>query len=171
MSDLHGNLLSLAEQLLAMRGLGSATRRRAVSTAYYAVFHRLADLCARRISGSAPSEPEFQAAYRILDHGSAAQALVSNAEFRPLGATFKRLLDARAKADYVVISRKTESGVRGGPGFSKVEAADWVEQARSLVSAIDALDLGAKRRLAILLILDGRSGRRRPSPSHVVTEA
>ena len=46
MATLPENMLATAELLASARPLGSATLRRAVSTAYYALFSRLAALCA-----------------------------------------------------------------------------------------------------------------------------
>jgi hypothetical protein len=53
-----------------------ADLRRAVSTAYYAVFHALARQCADRFVGTGHnrSRPAWQQVYRALDHGFAKNA-------------------------------------------------------------------------------------------------
>lgn len=51
-----------------------ANLRRAVSTAYYAMFHCLAECCANLLvggSGSNRSQPAWNQTYRALDHGNA----------------------------------------------------------------------------------------------------
>lgn len=64
-------LLKIASDL-AETGANSLTmKRRAVSTAYYAVFHALAQLCADEMLGTAaPVSIEYTKIYRALDHGT-----------------------------------------------------------------------------------------------------
>lgn len=55
-----------------------ADLRRAISTAYYAMFDTLARLCANEIVGGTSSKratSEWARVYRALDHGKSAQAL------------------------------------------------------------------------------------------------
>ena len=57
---------------LADSSSSQADLRRAVSTAYYAVFHRLAECCAEMLVGSSATQltrDMWSQAYRGLDHG------------------------------------------------------------------------------------------------------
>src|SRR5271156_3336117 len=63
-------LLEAADTLLEERPRSSAFKRRAISTAYYAVFHALAKLCAESMLPSAVrSTNEYTRVYRALEHG------------------------------------------------------------------------------------------------------
>ena len=48
-----------------------AELRRAVSAAYYALFHALAHCCANRLAGSGRDEAAWIQTYRALEHGHA----------------------------------------------------------------------------------------------------
>jgi len=63
---LHEELLGLAFALSA--STKQAYRRRSISTAYYALFHRLAHDSASLFFPSTPDEPIFTATTRALDH-------------------------------------------------------------------------------------------------------
>src|ERR1700686_1154420 len=64
-------LLEAADKLAEERPRSSAFKRRAVSTAYYAVFHSLAKLCADTLLQSTDRDTdEYSRVYRALDHGS-----------------------------------------------------------------------------------------------------
>ena len=88
--------------------LSEADLRRAVSTAYYAMFHTLAASNAEIIAGqpqSAMSSHAWERVYRRLDHGRAQNNLrgVVN-QLSPLGENFARtfidLQGLRQQADY-----------------------------------------------------------------------
>jgi hypothetical protein len=76
---LHDDLIATAK-FLANGNQGKpmqAYLRRATSTAYYALFHTLAQSCADLLIGSAGSKrskPAWNQVYRALEHGSAKQA-------------------------------------------------------------------------------------------------
>lgn len=85
-----------------------ADLKRAVSTAYYALFHTLAKDCADRLIGTGvPSRhPAWRQVYRALDHGPAKKACeqVAKLGFPPeivhFSDTFKRMQEQRHTADY-----------------------------------------------------------------------
>lgn len=83
-------LLRLAEVLASteggLPGLGHVGRNRAISTAYYAVFHGLARLCAVQLARARPSKEAYQHIYRSLDHSHAK-------------TIFKRVLEDRATSE------------------------------------------------------------------------
>jgi hypothetical protein len=70
---MHDDLLEVADHL-ARRDPGrpkQVSLRRAIATAYYAVFHALAFLCANTLVGWSQSWRAVTPIYRSLDHGSA----------------------------------------------------------------------------------------------------
>ena len=83
-----------------------ADLRRAVSTAYYALFHCLAATAADLLTGSSRS-PEWHQVYRALEHGKAKRACRQQGalrafpmEIRDFAEIFADLQGARHEADY-----------------------------------------------------------------------
>ena len=81
--------------------------RRAVSTAYYALFHCLVGTAADLLTGSNSDHPEWHQVYRALEHGKARSACQQQdvmgtfpLEVRAFGDTFIDLQKARQNADY-----------------------------------------------------------------------
>lgn len=87
-----------------------ASLRRAVSSAYYAVFHSVAERCAGTLithSGEGSDWETYALVYRTLDHATAKRVFQQEPNrrlFGPevirIGAIFVRLQDARITADY-----------------------------------------------------------------------
>ena len=158
MATLPHEMLATAE-LLAKAGapLGSAGLRRSVSTAYYALFSRLAALCARQVARSARASESFKSVYRSLDHGHALRVLDGHAEFGArLGDSFKRLQEARHWADYRSDPHPAFSKAADSIAFTQTEALEFVALARDSIGFIDALAPDAKQRLAVLLVARSR---------------
>lgn len=130
-------LVEAAASLLELQPDSSAFRRRAVSTAYYAVFHALAKLCADFVTRSARrSTPEYERAYRALAHGTLKVAfaptgvLMADDRIRKIGNTAVQLQIEREKADYLPPFPRV---------FSLSDAQDLVAPSREAVSAIEGL--------------------------------
>ncbi|MBH0619310.1 hypothetical protein I3A86_24725, partial [Salmonella enterica] len=106
------HLIELAEQILQI-GAGrpkQATINRAVSTAYYALFHALAGECVTRLVGS-PRSPRYweivTPVHRAIDHGAAkrifeklARDRATSRDLKTLAEIFVELQSARHSADY-----------------------------------------------------------------------
>ena len=70
MPTMVARLLDLADQMVREGAKSSALRRRAVSTAYHAVFHALAKSCASILLPSVDRNSDtYHRMYRALDHG------------------------------------------------------------------------------------------------------
>ena len=158
MATLPENMLATAELLASVKdSLGSAALRRSVSTAYYALFSRLAAMCAGRIARAEPASDSFRSVYRAIDHGHALNALRGHAEFGSLlGANFKRLQEARHWADYSIESHPDSERAAAGSRFTRSEAQQFVALARETIGYVDALGPDAKQRLAVLLVARSR---------------
>lgn len=107
------DLIAAARDLVAAGDRGrprEANLRRAVSTAYYAMFHCLAVCCADMLVGgvgSGRSEPAWRQVYRALEHGAARQRCNRTAiiqkfpeEVRDFAEKFAIMQQKRHQADY-----------------------------------------------------------------------
>lgn len=128
-------------------------RNRAASTAYYAVFHALAEFCGRELVGAWKPWPAFRHVYRSLDHGTAKKVLdaarrepTTHVTIKGLGDIFTVLQERRHLADY-------------DPGYS-ITSADLValladaDRALTLIANIPAAE---RKLLAVRLIGKSRS--------------
>ena len=94
-----------------------AELRRAVSTAYYAVFHCLAGVAANVLIGTSRS-PAWHQVYRALEHGRARNACLHKQamkrfppEIQDFADVFVDLQKARHQADYAPEGQYDEQGV------------------------------------------------------------
>jgi uncharacterized protein (UPF0332 family) len=120
---LHDDLIATAI-LLASGSQGKPVQahlRRAVSTAYYALFHKLALCCADLLigsSGAKRSKPAWNQVYRSLEHGLAKQACEDKktmaqfpAEIQDFANMFVAMQIERHDADYDPDKRFFKSAV------------------------------------------------------------
>ena len=135
--DLMATARGLTE--IAPRRPSQANLRRAVSTAYYAMFHCLAGTAADLFIGRNRSEAWHQA-YRALEHGSARSACQNRRAMQefPLGiqefaSSFVALQGARQRADYALDGRFDKPDV--------LAAIDRAENAIEKVAQVDARDM------------------------------
>lgn len=130
-----------------------ADLRRAISTAYYAVFHTLAASNAELIAGqpqSSASAYAWERVYRRLDHGRARNNLRAVLNLlSPTGAFFARtfieLQDLRQEADY-------------DPNFSitRTRTVNVIAQAEAAVRDFAQLTQEERRLLAAQSMFDRR---------------
>src|SRR5712691_2344642 len=146
-------LLDAADKLLEEGPRSSAFKRRAVSTAYYAVFHALAKACADSLLPSRDrNSEEYSRVYRALEHGSLKGAfakgpLQDRENLRKIGDLVVLLQSERHRADYLPPIKN---------GFSGREAKKLVDQARQAVAEINSLDLADCLTLAACLLFRSR---------------
>ena len=150
------DLLEVAEELAGgtgAHGFRQASMRRAVSTAYYAVFHALCYVCADGLVCWSAKPELLEPIYRSVDHGTARRILTGEAARRispallRLGDVFANLQKQRHGADYL-----PPRIVLNGRG----ETLALIAQAREAVELIETLDSDARRTLAVLLIAKPR---------------
>jgi uncharacterized protein (UPF0332 family) len=94
---------------------------RAISTAYYAMFHALARCCADTMIGgpsATRSKPAWRQVYRSLDHGPAKNAWVACSkigdfpvEIQDFANLFRTMQEKRHKADYDPLEKAYKSEV------------------------------------------------------------
>ena len=126
---------------LSPRRPSQANLRRAVSTAYYALFHCLAACAANSFIGRARS-PAWHQTYRALEHGKARTACEDKGslaalplEVRDFAHTFAALQKARQKADYALDGKYEKADVR--------VVIDAVEETIARFEQVDARHRGA----------------------------
>lgn len=145
-------LMALAEELAENSGRGLTLKRRAVSTAYYAVFHALAGLCAGELLGRIDSRShDYIRVYRSLEHGTLKTAfnaapLNRVATLQKIGSSVVELQSERIRSDYLPSQAL----------YTKDECRALVELARSAITAIAALPQDDRRSLAVSLLFKNR---------------
>ena len=166
----------MSELIKTARRLANATGhrpsqadlRRAVSTAYYAMFTALATLCANQVVGSSPQKralPEWARTYRALDHGrsetvmneldperrsKAKQGIASSVDnsVEIFAETLDRLKLERHAADY-------------DPGPLKLKrksVLNLIGEAEAAILLLDGAPDDAKRQLAFACVVNRRKG-------------
>lgn len=152
---MHDELLEIAEELARReaRRPKQASLKRAISSAYYALFHRLCWLCADELVGWSRPWEFVTPIYRTLDHGSARNALeqTRNGDLlghsvADVGRVFRHLQELRHSADY------DPGPLRLGTSpLGRSDVIDLIGQAREAIAAIASLDDETSLRLAIHL--------------------
>lgn len=149
------DLLDLATELTTSGGgrPRSAALRRATSTAYYAVFHALARLCAAELVGWGKPWAVVTPIYRSLEHRRAGKVLDELRRLHPrnpslnvIAITFLQLQKARHDADY-------------DPGpfqFNRNATRELISEARTAVDLIAKLSADDRLMLAVRLIATTR---------------
>jgi uncharacterized protein (UPF0332 family) len=148
---IHDDLLEIADDLARREKAGrpkQASLRRAISTAYYAVFHALAYLCADRLVGWKKSWEVFTPIYRALDHSAAKKLFVQDRngdtygkDVAEIGRIFILLQQERNAADY-------------DPEFtsSREKTLELIRLARQAVEATLTLNADKQLLLAVHLV-------------------
>ena len=163
MSELVADLMEIAEFLTTRDKLRprEASLRRAISTAYYALFNRLAELCADELVGWKKPWEVFSPIYRSLEHGYALKILSERSadkshplgrDVERLGTMFRELQAAREWADYNREPNPDPREAQSGRRFSREQTTELVANAREAIAIIDNLDKSARLRLATRLV-------------------
>ena len=144
-----------AARVLAESAPGDPTQarlRRAVSTAYYAVFHCLAATAADLFIGRQRT-PAWHRVYRALEHGrvrNACREVRAMREFpveiRNFAKTFVELQIARQQADYAL---RPEA-------YTKSDVLVYIASAEWAIGELDRADVGARRGFAVHALLRQR---------------
>jgi hypothetical protein len=129
-----------------------ASLNRAISTAYYALFHTLAELCAKELVGNFKPWPAFRLLYRSLDHASARRVFERaggsddyGAALRNIGRVFVLLQSERHQADY-------------DPGYTptRADTIELIDRAKDAIETARTLPPQERKLLAALLIARAR---------------
>ena len=156
------DLLRIAEGLAQgaiSGGMGrprQAELRRAVSAAYYAMFHTLALCGANTLVGAARasrSQPEWLQVYRALEHGYARnqcnnQTAISrfSSIIQEFGALFVRMQMQRQTADY-----------NPNTSFSRARVMRLIDETARVIAEFENADARERRAFAVFVLFRLRS--------------
>ena len=148
------DLIATARGLTAIsrRRPSQANLRRAVSTAYYAMFHCLAGAAADLLIGRRRS-PAWHRVYRALEHGRARTACEHKRamvgfppEIRDFAKAFVMLQDARHQADYALEGR-----------YDKLVVLAAIDRAENAIVQFEQADIWHRRGFAAHVLFRRRS--------------
>jgi uncharacterized protein (UPF0332 family) len=153
--SLSRDLLATAEKL-AKASKGKPKRadlRRAVSSAYYALFHAIAEDAANLLVGVRVNalDKAWAQAYRALEHGAAKNACkeVRNlgfpTELAVVAELFISLQEKRHSADYDPMLT-----------LSRADAMEWISLATTAIEALSKADRGHRKAFAVHVLMKRR---------------
>jgi len=147
------DLIDMASLLIGTSGIRpkQANLKRAVSTAYYALFHALSHNCVESLIGWGTRSDHYwelvSPVYRLNDHGHAKTAFKEIARDRSssqaliqISSSFAELQEQRLLADY-----------DPKPHFDMRSTRQLIERARDAIQEVRALSSEARRLLAVQL--------------------
>lgn len=146
------SLLRLADETAKSGAKNATFKRRAVSTAYYAVFHAIAEMCAREMLGGARTNSyEFERVYRALEHGSLKSVfngppLNANMQLKQLGILIAQLQSERHRSDYLPMRKL----------YTAKTCAQHLASATLAITLLEGLSREDRKALAVTLLFKNR---------------
>lgn len=145
------HLLWLADETKKLGGGSSVMKRRAVSAAYYAVFHGVASCCARALLPGEPrSSSEYKKVYRALEHSSLKNVLsiipAHEVRLRRIATLAANRQSERHRSDYSCF----------GKLYSPQECDRLLSDAKTAVNLIGELASSERKVLAVSLLFKNR---------------
>jgi hypothetical protein len=163
MWSLVSHQLEIARALVKLdkRRPRQASLRRAVSTAYYALFQAICEACASKLVGWDKPWDLFTPIFRAVEHSRAAQTLAqgnfaTSPELKQLGFAFLKLQSAREWVDYNPEPRPNFDATKNALPFRRGEALTLIELADEAIEILDRLDEETRLKLAIRLVTKSR---------------
>ena len=150
------HLLDIAEGLARGSGRLGRPRRadlaRAVSTAYYAVFHALANCCANRLAGATPAS-RSQRAWRQTYTSPEHRTVRNRCENRNVVLRFPE--DIQEFADIFATLQREREAADYEPDwtYSRYRAAEFVQEARKAVRHLNNADASDQRAFALYVLM------------------
>lgn len=155
------DLLKTAADVVATVGGSRRPRqsnlRRAVSTAYYAMFHCLAHCCATALvggPGANRSKPAWRQVYRALEHGRARNSCANKEllsrfprEVQDFANTFVSLQEKRQLADYDPFA-----------SFTKLDVQEEIAATRIMIEGFQSVPVKHRRDFAVYVLFRTRAG-------------
>lgn len=147
---MYRELLAIARDL-AERETGRPKKEslaRAVSTAYYAFFHGLAEFCARELIGAWTPWQPFRHVYRSLDHSHTRKVFETSPSSREPSDEAKRV------GETFLLLQKQDHSADYDPGYRTLrrETHDLIDRAEEALELLNRLSSEEKQLLASRLI-------------------
>ena len=130
--------------------------RRAVSTAYYALFHCLAESSANLLAGEDPanrSRRAWRQTYRALNHG----AVRNRRNRREFKTDFPQEIQDFAKVFVESQARRNRADYDPTELFSKLDAQSAIDDAEGAINDFMSIESGDRRNFALYLLLPIRA--------------
>ena len=130
--------------------------RRAVSTAYYALFHCLAESSANLLAGEDPANRSSRAwrqTYRALNHG----AVRNRRNRREFKTEFPQEIQDFAKVFVESQARRNRADYDPTESFSKLGAQSAIDDAEGAINNFMSIESGERRNFALYLLLPIRA--------------
>ena len=154
---LSRDLLSVADDLASTKSRKprQSNLRRAVSTAYYAMFHCLAKCCADTLVGSRSadrSNAAWRQTYRALEHGNAKNSCKNREivekfpqDIEDFANTFVSLQEKRHSADYDPFAQ-----------FTKLEVKSDISSAKDAIERFQSAPIKDRRAFSAFVLFKTR---------------
>ncbi len=130
--------------------------RRAISTAYYALFHCLAESSANLLAGEDPanrSRRAWRQTYRALNHG----AVRNRRNRREFKTEFPQETQDFAKVFVEIRARRNSADYDPTRSFSKLDAQHAINDAENAINNFMSIESGERRNFALYLLLPIRA--------------
>ena len=130
--------------------------RRAISTAYYALFHCLAESSANLLAGEDPanrSRRAWQQTYRALNHG----AVRNRSNRREFKTEFPQDIQDFAEVFAEMLAKRNSADYAPTRSPSKVDAQNAIGDAEDAINNFMSIESGERRNFALYLLLPIRA--------------
>ena len=129
-----------------------ADLRRAVSTAYYALFHCLAAAAADLLTGAGPGSPEWHQVYRALEHGKARGACQQHGALRAFPVAIRRFAEA-----FVELQKARQQADYAHEGqYSKLRVLAMIDAVEDAIVQFEQADARHRRSFAVHVLFKRR---------------
>ncbi len=152
------DLLRIARQLASGEAVGNLGRprqaelRRAVSAAYYALFHALAHCCANRLAGSDRARVAWIQTYRALEHGHARNQCDNQSAMR----SFPSEIRAFARWFVFMQGQRQQADYSPGATFSRGPVLQFIDESENAIDALENAPNADRRAFAINVLFRSR---------------
>ena len=130
--------------------------RRAISTAYYALFHCLAESSANLLAGEDPanrSRRAWRQTYRALNHG----AVKNRGNRREFKTEFPQEIQDFAEVFVEIRDKRNIADYDPTRSFSKLDAQHAINDAENAINNFMSIERGERRNFALYLLLPIRA--------------
>ena len=129
--------------------------RRAVSCAYYALFHALARCCADMLVGVSPanrSEGAWRQVYRALEHGPARNRCSNQNMLNEFPQRIQRFAEK-----FVEMQRERHAAdYDPGAHFSRSDVIQWIEETSVTIARFNRVPVKDRRAFAVYVLFRNR---------------
>ena len=158
-SQLAHDLLKISEDLVASAKPRQANLKRAISTAYYALFHCLSESCANHFIGKKKNgRAAWRQTYRALQHGFAKKACdsVNDSKQRKILEKFPDEIQDFALQFYNMQIKRHEADYDPYSRYRKSQVLADISATREVIRAFEAAPTSDRRAFAALVLFQRR---------------